>query len=538
MFFRSIAGAVGVAAGLTLVAVTSTPTLAANSAPTESRTRQVQPVANRTSVIDQFSASCGNQIVPGARTRTQMNLIRLRAAKCAILYAQDAGRRSVSQAHDATRIERIAWTFTAGWDGFSPQSPLIEDDNGALFGENVGCNVDACYNGIIYKLTPPHPGQTRWTETTIFAFPGTNTFPGALGANPSGGLIMDRYGALYGTATVGGDLACEAPNGCGVVFKLTPPHPGQSAWTENVLHNFSIRDGAHPNGRLVMDERGILYGTTSGGGPIFQNTYFGNGVVFKLAPPAAGQAGWTYGLVYAFTGAFGDGYYPTGALVPDAHGNLYGTTQLGGGPNGGGSPCGWFGGSSGCGTAFKLTKPAGGQGAWIKTVLHSFTGFADGNVPTAALVVTGGALYGTTSAGGTNCLTTPRTGCGVAFQLTPPLAGQTAWNENVLYDFGTSSTDADTPNGLTVADGALIGTSTYGGSTGSGTVFALIPPNNPHASWNERLLYNFSGGADGDEPTDAAFVDRRGRLFGTTKYGGSPAGTAGNGVVFELEKGP
>jgi uncharacterized repeat protein (TIGR03803 family) len=123
--------------------------------------------------------------------------------------------------------------------------------------------------------------------------------------------------------------------------------------SETVLYNFKGQsDGANPQGGLIADTEGALYGTTVKGGSHNQGT------VFKLTPPAAGQTQWTETVLYSFTGA-ADGGTPVAALIFDTHGALYGTTQSGGSSNN-------------AGTVFKLTPPAAGKTQWTETVLHTF----------------------------------------------------------------------------------------------------------------------------------------------------------------------
>lgn len=435
-----------------------------------------------------------------------------------------SARRNVSS---LTWTESNPWTFTGNADGLYPQAPLLRDASGALYGENEGCNVAACYNGLVFKLTPPAPGQTAWTDTNLYGFPSTNT---ALGNFPQGGLIMDRRGALYGTTENGG-TGCGT-YGCGVVFKLSPPAAGQTAWTETVLHTFTgvNGDGALPySGGLVMDERGTLYGTTLEGGNTTlalcanQAPFPGCGTVFALTPPPAGKTTWTESVIHTFTGVNGDGIDPESDVVLDDCGNLYGTTHFGGvGP--------------GFGTVYKLARPAYGRAGWTETVLHAFSGGLDGNGPDGGLTLYRGAVYGTASGGGANGVTYG--GYGVAFRLTPSSASWNAnWTETVLHNFGTGPDDGERPDtGFIVDNGALYGTTSGGGPSGAGTVFKLSPPMYGQTAWTEAVLYAFSGGADGDYLVEPLTAGGRGVLFGTTEFGGSAPFNNGNGVVFELKE--
>ena len=167
-----------------------------------------------------------------------------------------------------------------------------------------------------------------------------------------------------------------------MVFEL------DSTGKETVVYNFTGKaDGAAPEGGLVRDGMGHLYGTTIGGGAS------GAGTVFKLNK--AGKET----VLYSFKGG-ADGVSPEAGLIRDSAGNLYGTTAYGGG-----TAC--FGG---CGTVFKLDTTG------AKTVLHTFTGGTDGALPEADLVQdSAGNLYGTTyNGGGTGC---GGAGCGVVFEV-------------------------------------------------------------------------------------------------------------------------
>ena len=234
------------------------------------------------------------------------------------------------------------WSFS-GNDGGNPTGTLLAGEGGVLFGTTFGGGASG--NGTVFKLTPPAPGQTAWTLTTLWSFSG-----GSDGANPTtAALIADRTGALYGTTSTGGVASPACVFGtCGVVFKLTPPARGQTAWSETVLYAFSGgSDGGFPTAGLIADGKGSLYGTAILGGVNAPTCFGGCGVVFKLTPPAAGQTSWTETVLWSFLGSNGDGDLPAAGLIADENGALYGTTQFGGTL----SACGGFG----CGVVFKLT---------------------------------------------------------------------------------------------------------------------------------------------------------------------------------------
>jgi len=238
--------------------------------------------------------------------------------------------------------KKILHSFASDGDTYAPNSPLIMDADGNLYGTTTMGGV--ADNGTVYKVTPT--GQ----ETVLLSFMG-----GSEGFFPAGGLIMDASGNLYGTAQLGG------ANGVGAVFKLTPG--GQ----ETILYSFDYGNyGQQPAGGVIMDDSGNLYGTTLGGGE------FDQGIVFKVTPE--GQET----ILYAFDGGTGGGT-PFAGLVMDASNNLYGTTYSGGN----------------AGTVFKLT-PSGKE-----TVLHGFNAGADGAHPDRGVIMDArGNLYGTTPEGG------------------------------------------------------------------------------------------------------------------------------------------
>jgi uncharacterized repeat protein (TIGR03803 family) len=204
--------------------------------------------------------------------------------------------------------ESVLYAFTGAADGASPYDGLALDAAGNLYGTTYAGGTSG--NGAIFKLTP---GSGGWTESVLYAFTG-----GADGKYSYGGLILDAAGNLYGTAFQGG------AQGYGLVFELVLTKKGNLK--ERVLHSFGNAPSANPVAGLVMDSVGNLYGTTMAGA---QQSLCGGGcgTLFKLAPAATG--GWTYSVVHLF-GRGTDGFHPTGDLVLDATGNLYGTTQAGG----------------------------------------------------------------------------------------------------------------------------------------------------------------------------------------------------------------
>jgi uncharacterized repeat protein (TIGR03803 family) len=190
--------------------------------------------------------------------------------------------------------------FHGGTDGANPHAGVISDSNGVLYGTTwrgggTGC-VSSLGCGTVFKLTPPAAGQTKWTKEILYRFQG-----GSDGEAPFAGLVLDSKGALYGTTLAGG-----ASFGLGTVFKLKPPVPPATQWTEKVLYRFTGtgNDGDGPQAGLIFDSEGALYGTTTGGGGPANC-----GTVFKLTPPAAGLTQWTETVLYSFTGT-GDGCLP------------------------------------------------------------------------------------------------------------------------------------------------------------------------------------------------------------------------------------
>ncbi len=286
---------------------------------------------------------------------------------------------------------------------------------------------------------------------------------------------------------------------------------------ENVLYAFGtnggMSDGIGPNGGLVFDSSGNIYGTTGSGGANCTQTNLRCGTLFELSPVSGG--GWSETVLYNFCQSgfpnCADGAIPESGLLMDASGNIYGTTS-----QGGTGPCVRSGGVNGCGTVFEFSYSGG---AWSYSVLYSFQGGAsgDGLEPAYATLILDelGNLYGTTPGGGTN-------GDGIVYELMPPSAPGGAWTETVLHDFcqDNCSVDGGSPWGGVTLDSAgnLYGTTQEGAIDGLwGVLYELSP--NPDGSWIETVLYKFTQKHAGMSESGVS-IDAAGNLYGTLSYGG------------------
>lgn len=390
----------------------------------------------------------------------------------------------------------VIHSFTGGRDGISPESGLTRDVAGNFYGTTFGSRSSAG-RGTVYKLRDY--SSIGWVLNGLYTFKG-----GSDGANPYGRVAFAQDGTLYGTTEFGGGIGCGEV-ACGTVFQLKPParipNSAQDPWNETVIYRFTGgSDGAYPQGDLTFDASGNIYGTAQNGG---DNS---SGVAYELVRSGAG---WGLTVLYAFYQYTGDGVLPTGGVVFDRSGNLYGVTQAGGA-------------SDRFGTVYKLSPSGGG---WTEQILYSFTGGNDGADPIGGLIIdASGNLYGTTTLRGSGY-------GGTVFELTPANGG---WTFNVLYGFYSQDDGGGGPEDKLAMDAAgnLYGTTMYGGAYGLGNVFKLTPSN---GGWIYTSLYDFCSEGypacrDGAWPVSNVVFDANGNLYGTT----SLSGAYGYGTVWEI----
>jgi uncharacterized repeat protein (TIGR03803 family) len=365
-----------------------------------------------------------------------------------------------------------------------------------VFGVAPGGNTNCPYAtscGIVFEL------DESGNQTVLYSFTGPPDDTDV----PSGPLIQDSKGNLYGTTYEGGSGPCTIGSpptvvGCGTVFRLIPPKVKGGSWTETVLHSFQGEDGKYPLGSLVLDgTRRVLYGTTPEGGA------FAWGTVFELN--TTGET-----VLYSFTGQ-SDGGQPETGLVLDPEGTLYGTTYGGGITN-----CGGLG----CGTVFELNPVTGAE-----TVLHAFTGLpGEPEAPGGAPLIrdAAGNLYGTTPY---NSTSNGGLGYGTVFEVSPQ------GKETVLYTFQGFLDGAYPLTGL-VQDtaGNLYGTNYNFGEYLYGTIFEVTKA-------GKFVVLNQNDTLGGTNPSSTLLVDA-GHLYGTMETGGDYQYGCldgfGCGTLFEL----
>jgi uncharacterized repeat protein (TIGR03803 family) len=342
-----------------------------------------------------------------------------------------------------------------------------------------GVMLASCAHAASLTPLPPQGAALPSPQTNdhvLYSFTG---YPS--GATPTG--LTAYEGALYGTAVAGGTYTF------GGVFV-------RSSSGVRMLYNFKGgEDGAQPEGALVS-LNGNLYGTTGYGGAN------GDGTVFSISTAGAER------VIYSFKGGT-DGATPILGTLLVANGILYGTTSAGGDSN-----C-HIQGSAGCGTVFSLTTSG------TERVLHRFAGKPGGAGPVGSLLDVDGVFYGTTAYGGVY-------GDGSVFKIS-------AGALRTLYSFKGYPDGAAPYAGVIDDGGTLYGTTTNGGAyDDSGTVYSL------RSDGTERVLHSFKGFPDGAVPYDP-LIDVDGALYGTTQYGGDGGrkctgrGIVGCGIIFRVD---
>lgn len=397
------------------------------------------------------------------------------------------------------QTESTLYTFSET-TSFWPQGALLEDSAGNLFGTTRGGGAYGV--GSVMELSPPSVSGGAWTLTTLYSF-----IPyGGGGYVPMSDLVRDQAGAFYGTFFSGGDPTCN----CGGVYKLVPPAQSGGAWTESMLYAFKGNsDGRLPvqTAALALTKSGTLYGVTSRGGT------WDSGVLYQLTT----KNGKTYteSVLYSF-GDLADASTPSGPVVLDSSGNIYGVTSLGGTFN--------------QGTLYKFVPAANGQLA-TESLLYSFGGSTTtGSYPDGNLVFdVGGDIYGVTNGGG------DATGDGVIYMLTPT---KTTWTESVLFSF-TTDTGTNPVGGLSWnhKTNQLYGTTSSQNMhpAGAGTVFKLSPPAVKGGTWTQATLFQFTYRVNGGYPTGAVTLDSKtGTLYGTAINGGIEGCDLFCGVVWQI----
>jgi len=396
----------------------------------------------------------------------------------------------------------VLHNFTGEQDGQFPFAGLTMDQAGNLYG--TAAKGGAGY-GTVFKLKR---SGSSFLFNPLYSFGEGND-----GAGPTAPVIFGKDGTLYGTTIAGGGSqngGCAnflGYPGCGTVFNLRPyPTVCKTAlcdWNETVLYRFTGGgDGAGPDGALLFDQAGIIYGTAPIGGI---DSCFGNGcgVVYKLTPS---NGGWVQSVLYSFLGNNGgpDGGVPHSGVVFDRAGNLYGTTYVGGNGNQGG-------------TVFQLTPSGSG---WMENQIYVFQRGNDGGNPLAGVIFdSSGSLYGATISYGTG-------GGGTAFELTP---SDGSWALTILHGFVGGNECGGPQYGSLVMDqaGNLYGTTYCDGANNAGSVFKLTPSG---GTWMYTSLHDFTGSNDGGHPVGGVTLDSNGNLYGTASVGGKYNG----GVIWEI----
>jgi uncharacterized repeat protein (TIGR03803 family) len=474
------------------------------------------------------------------------------------------------------------YTFPSGspgTTGYWPRGGLAMDSAGALYGTTYyggNCPINFPYCGTIYKLAPPPTGQTVWSYQLLHAFSqqepiqghnedgiepispltnyenvmygtasaggdtncgcgavfsitpsGTYTIlhvfdpfvPGAAdinqwpdGTTPIGGLLINN-GTIYGTTSAGGTGAVgpDGTNGAGIIYSMST-----TGANFKVLHNFDGSLNAGPQGMMIFGQDSAIYGTQYGGG------MYNQGVIWRM------PIGGTYQVIYNFLGnvqpgGSTDGADPEGRLALGPDGTIYGTTSFGGDP-------------SGDGTAWSIKLV---NGSWVYNQIYEFNGNTGGSLPHSGLILASdGALYGTTSGGGTY-------GGGTFYKLVPQSNG--TWSYVTLQNFIPLDPNGNSPYGdLLYTNNSFYGMNLTGGAVsqcdnGCGTVFQFnLGPAAPTLQVSPTTSIATSG-SQGGPFSPASFQYQLSASAGTIDYAisgypnwltpSSTSGTASTGTT-------
>ena len=380
---------------------------------------------------------------------------------------------------------KVLHSFGAAGDASNPGSPMVLDQRGNVYGTALTGGPGG--DGIVFELSPN--GDGTWSESILHSFD-------TVGDNPEEALALDAEGNLYGaTPGAGGG------GSYGTIYELSP---GGGTWILNTIHSFTGgTDGANP-GPVIVGNGAQIYGAASNG----ETRH--DGFVFSFSRLSV--TGWTELFLHTFTGGE-DGTNPGAPLTLDAAGNLYGITGTGG---------------AGYGTVYELT-PNHNSFGWTKSTLFSFGGLSGTAEPHLILDASGN-IYGATFEGGIYF-------DGTVYKLSQNQGG--TWSQTVLYNFqGTNQGDGELVGSALAMDAAgnIYGTTAQGGSGcngyGCGIIFKLTPSSG--GQWTETIVYQFTGGNDGWQPSGGLIQDRAGNLYGTTNYGGAYGNGGTGGVAFEF----
>jgi hypothetical protein len=355
--------------------------------------------------------------------------------------------------------ETVLYVFkgNASSDGTTPAGGIVMDDDGNLFGTTAYGGTGTCYLlgtnegcGTVFELSPPTAPGGTWTERVLYSFKGDKD-----GQLPWGDVTLDQDGNIYGATEYGGGYgSCNAPyyQHCGTVYKLRRPRKSDGDWAEQVMHSFrGGEDGAGPNGGLLLQGKGVIYGTTRWGGTNIigcnSSGFTGCGTLYKLERPPDDSL-WGLRSIHDFGKSSTDALGPNGGLITDCEGHLYGTSY---------------------GTVFEFTRQK--NGTWSERFLHSTgVGHFGGWSTQMVLRQKNRAIYGLDAEGGT-------LGGGTIFDI----AGSTL-DYTVLYDFYASPNDGVYPVALTQHREIFFGATQGGGQDsvtvcgnyGCGTIFSLV----------------------------------------------------------------